>query len=217
MIGYRMQTEPLVRRFRELVQQGFIGDPVHVHGHISNTLLEETPGSSADPDQWRLDPELSGGTTLIDIGLYPLNTARFVLDEDPESLTAEMFSENELFDGADEHVSLQLTFPGSICASCTASFGATETSHLEVIASEGRARLQPAFFPWHERTLTVTRDETTYQVSSDRIDQMEEEFEYFADRILSDQEPYPDGRHGLVDMDIVEAAYESRSLNQDIV
>ncbi len=216
MIGYRMQTEPLVRRFRELVQQGFIGKPVHVHGHISNTLLEETPGSSADPDQWRLNPELSGGTTLIDIGLYPLNTTRFVLDKNPKSVTAEVFSENDLFDGADEHVALQLVFPGPTCASCTASFQATETSHLHVIGSEGEARLQPAFFPWHERTLTITRDKTIYQITSDEIDQMEEEFDYFADRILSDQEPCPNGRHGLVDMEIVEAVYESRPLNQDI-
>jgi len=213
MIGYRMQTEPLVRRFREVVQQGFLGKPVHVHGHISNTLLEETPGSSAAPDQWRLNPELSGGTTLIDIGLYPLNTTRFVLDENPESVTAEVFSENNLFDGADEHVSLQLVFPESVCASCTASFSATETSSLTLIGTEGEARLQPAFFPWHERTLTITRGETTYQISSDQIDQMEEEFDYFADRVLSDQEPHPNGRHGLIDMEIVESVYESRPLD----
>jgi xylose dehydrogenase (NAD/NADP) len=217
MIGYRMQTEPLVRRLRELIQQEFIGDPVQIHGHISNTLLNETPGSSADPDQWRLDPALSGGTTLIDIGLYPLNTTRFILDENPRGLKAEVYSEHESFDGADEHVSLQLAFPESVSAVCTASFSATETSYLNVIGSDGEAMLRPAFFPWNERALSVTRDETTYEVSSNQIDQMEEEFDYFADRILSNREPYPNGWHGLVDIEIVEAVYESRALDQNIV
>ncbi|MFB6214530.1 MAG: hypothetical protein ABEI54_01550, partial [Candidatus Bipolaricaulia bacterium] len=34
--------------------------------------------------QWRLDPELAGpGASLMDIGVYPLNTARFLLERDP--------------------------------------------------------------------------------------------------------------------------------------
>ena len=56
-----MQTEPAVRRARELVGAGVLGDPVHAHGTNSQRVLEMIP----DPDQWRLDWELSGGCATM--------------------------------------------------------------------------------------------------------------------------------------------------------
>ncbi len=53
MVGYRMQTDPAVRRLRELLRGGFVGDVVHIHGTMSQTMLGEL---SEDTDQWRLDP-----------------------------------------------------------------------------------------------------------------------------------------------------------------
>jgi xylose dehydrogenase (NAD/NADP) len=112
MIAYRMQTEPAIRRARDVIDAGLIGDPVQVHGHMSDPLPDLIP----DPDQWRLDPELSGGTTLVDIGLYPLNTTRFLLDRDPVGVFAQSFSEHEWFEGVDEHVSFQVEFEGGVSA-----------------------------------------------------------------------------------------------------
>jgi xylose dehydrogenase (NAD/NADP) len=78
MVGYRMQTEPLVRRARALVRGGAIGGPAHVAGHMSQRLLDIFP----DHDQWRLGPGLAGpGTSVTDLGIYPSNTARSVLDD----------------------------------------------------------------------------------------------------------------------------------------
>ena len=39
MVAYRMQTAPAVRRARELVADGFVGDPVHVLSDNSQRLL----------------------------------------------------------------------------------------------------------------------------------------------------------------------------------
>ncbi len=38
---------------------------------------------------------------------------------------------------------------------------------------------------------------------------MEEEFEYFADCLLTDTEPYADGEHGLVDINTIKSVYEA--------
>jgi xylose dehydrogenase (NAD/NADP) len=38
---------------------------------------------------------------------------------------------------------------------------------------------------------------------------MEEEFEYFAHCLLTGTDPYPDGTHGLVDVETITAVYES--------
>ncbi|PSQ57748.1 MAG: glucose-fructose oxidoreductase, partial [Halobacteriales archaeon SW_9_67_25] len=94
MTGYRMQVEPAVRRARELIESGFIGDPVQVNGSFMQSLLEMVP----DPDQWRLDPDLTGyGATVMDIGIYPINTARYLLDRAPVAASARMRSSHEAF------------------------------------------------------------------------------------------------------------------------
>jgi len=70
MVAYRMHTEPAVRRARELVDAGVIGEPVQVYGNNSQSLLSIID----DPDQWRLDPDASGyGTSMMDLGIYPIN------------------------------------------------------------------------------------------------------------------------------------------------
>jgi xylose dehydrogenase (NAD/NADP) len=65
---------------------------------MTQQLLKFIP----DPNQWRLDPEISGGGAAMDIGLYPLNTTRFLLDEDPTAVTAVTNQRHEEFDEVDE-------------------------------------------------------------------------------------------------------------------
>lgn len=206
MVGYRMHTEPAVRRLRELLADGVLGDPVQLHGHMSQRLLEINP----DPDQWRLDPELAGpGATVTDIGIYPLNTARFVLGEDPVAVEATLTSTHDAFaDVPDEHAQFTVAFPDCVAA-CTASQNAAQSSHLHVVGTEGTARLDPAFYPAEPRRLSVTRDTTAVETSFEQVDQMEEEFAYFADCVLAGREPTGNGEHALVDMRAIEAVYEA--------
>jgi xylose dehydrogenase (NAD/NADP) len=207
MVAYRMQTEPAVRRLRELVRDGLLGDVVACHGHMAQPLLELVP----DPDQWRLDPDLAGpGASVTDIGLYPLNTTRFVLESDPVAAQAAVDSTGEAFAAVpDERAAVTLVFPGGVYAACTASQNAAQSSHLVVVGTDGTARLEPAFFPDQPRRLRVTRSTTTVETTFDQVDQMREEFEHFADCLLADRQPPADGRHALVDMYALEAIYEA--------
>ncbi|MFB6143085.1 MAG: D-xylose 1-dehydrogenase Gfo6 [Halorientalis sp.] len=207
MVAYRMHTDPAVRRMREAVRDGLIGDPVLVDGHMSQRLLEVFD----DPDQWRLDPGLVGdGSSVTDIGIYPLNTARFVLDRDPVAVTAAMASEGEAFDAVpDERAAFTVTYEGGVQASLSASQNAHAGGHLRVVGTEGEMDLSPAFFMAEDRTLTVRRGGTTADVQAGTVDQMEEEFAYFADRVLAGEPVEPDGEHGLLDVRAIEAVYES--------
>lgn len=207
MIAYRMHTEPAVRRLRKLLEEGVLGDPLQIHGHMSQRLLEIVP----DPDQWRLDPELAGpGATVTDIGLYPLNTARFLLEADPIAVESRLVSNDDAFsDVPDEHASFTLAFPDDVTAACTASQNAAQSSHLLVVGSEGTARLDPAFFPDQPRHLSVTRGATAIETTFAQANQMREEFDYFADCVLTGRSPVPDGEHGLIDMRAIEAIYEA--------
>ncbi|UIP01454.1 Gfo/Idh/MocA family oxidoreductase (plasmid) [Halobaculum sp. CBA1158] len=206
MVGYRMQTDPAVRRVRELLAGGFVGDAVHVHASMSQTMLGEL---SSEHDQWRLDPELSGGCALMDLGVYPLNTTRFVLGEDPVAASGRTRSEHAAFDGVDEHAAYRLSFPGGVDAACTVSQNAGHASRFEVTGTDGRLILDPAFYEREAREFAVERDGTRMDVTFEQVHQLAEEFAYFGHHLLAGEPFGPDGRHGLVDARALDAIYES--------
>lgn len=214
MVAYRMQTEPAVRWARELVGDGFIGDPVYAHSHLSQRLLEMIP----NPDQWRLNPDLTGyGTSVMDLGPYPVNTTRFILDMDPSGVMAKAASAGEAFsDVPDENAAFILTFPDNCYAACTVSQNASQTSRLSIVGLEGELTIEPAFFPHHPREVTVRRSGTTATFEFEMVDQMLEEFDYFADCVISGRTPVPDGPHGVTDMRILKAIYDSAESDESI-
>lgn len=212
MIAYRMQTEPAVRRTKDAIAAGLIGEVIQVHGHMSDDIL----GLAGGADQWRLDPELSGGTTFNDIGIYPLNTTRFVLESDPTAVYAAQESVHPAFDGVDEHVSFQLEFPGAVHGVFTASHNAHGGSHLTFLGSAGEIRIEPVFFPWDSRSVRITHDGVTGEFDFEQVNQMTEEFDYFANYLHRGLEPYPDGRHGLVDMRVIDAMYTAAEAGERI-
>ena len=205
MVAYRMQTAPAVRRARELIADGFVGDPVHVLSDNSQRLLSLI----SDPDQWRLDPELTGyGTSVMDIGLYSVNTARYLLDSDPVAVQATMNSHDPAFeDVPDERASFSVTFADGTLAACTTSQNAQTSTSLRVTGTEGRIHLEPAFHM--ETELRVRRGETATTLDTPETNQMTEVFDYFADRLLAGSDDYPDGEHGLHDMRTLAAIYDA--------
>ncbi|WP_331235487.1 D-xylose 1-dehydrogenase Gfo6 [Natronorarus salvus] len=206
MVAYRLQTDPVVRRVRELVREGAIGDPVHLYGHMSQPALEFFDGGG-----WRLDPDLAGpGASVTDLGVYPTNTARFVLDADPVAVSAHDWSGHEAFSEVpDERSSFLLTFPDGITALCSVSQNAALSGSFRVIGTEGTIELSPAFFSEDRGRLTVSRGEHEVSVEYEPVDQMREEVAYFADRVLAGEPVGPDGEHGLRDVEVVEAVYEA--------
>jgi xylose dehydrogenase (NAD/NADP) len=202
-----MQTEPAVRRARELVTEGAIGDPVLVHGSMSQRLLEMIP----NPDQWRLDPDLAGpGASVMDLGVYPLNTARFVLDADPVAVSAFARSEDEAFaDVPDEAATFEVRFDDGTLAACSASQNTHGSGLFKVVGTEGQVSIEPVFAGQAHRGFALEIGKTSAEVDYEERDQMLEEFDYFAHQLRTDGDIYPDGRHGLVDIEAMAAIYES--------
>jgi xylose dehydrogenase (NAD/NADP) len=208
MTAYRMQTDPAVRRARELVREGLLGEPVQAYGANSQPLLEMIP----DEDQWRLTPELTGyGTSVMDLGIYSINTARFLLERQPVAVQASMASPHPAFDGLDdERSAFLLELEGEVTMVSTASQNAHRGTQLTLTGTEGRLELRPAF---HGTVgLRVETGELGLELdhaSSDEVTEMREEFDYFADRLLTGAAVGPDGRHGLRDLEVIEAVHRA--------
>ncbi|PSP54542.1 gfo/Idh/MocA family oxidoreductase [Halobacteriales archaeon QS_1_67_19] len=212
MVGYRPQVEPAMRRLRELIRAGMLGEPVQFHGWFTGHIL----GDDAATDQWRLDPDLAGGGALLDVGVYPLNAARFLLDADPVAVQAATHAPEAPFEGVDEHVAFQLEFPEGTTASCTASYHAQPDDRLRIVGTEGQAELHPAFDSEITPTLTIKRGDERFAHTGAFVNEVAEEFDYFAHCVLTDATPEPDGRDGAADMNAVEAIYESAETGRRI-
>jgi xylose dehydrogenase (NAD/NADP) len=200
--AYRMQCEPATRRMHDLIRRGFVGDPVFAHGAFTFPL--DDPG-------WRGDAELAGGGAMMDVGVYPLNTARFLLDDDPvrASATTRTRSEPYAEGGTDEDVAFELAFAGGTTLHGRASFGAAGDSYIEVKGSEGRVRLDFAFAVAPTRTLTLQR--RGFQTTVEGIDRNEviEEFDRVASAILREESIGLEGEEGVIDVRAAEAIYEA--------
>jgi xylose dehydrogenase (NAD/NADP) len=213
VVGYRMQTDPAVRQLRDAVADGFLGEPVHVQGHMSQPIAELFPNGN-----WRLDAELAGGGAAVtDLGIYPLNTARFLLDADPASVRATAESDGETFaDVPDEHATFEVTFADGTVAQCATSQNAEFAAGLEIVGTEGAIRLDPGFFDNETQRLTLVKDGDRHTVTYDPVDQMREEFAYLAHHLLGDEPVDPTGRHALADVATVEAIYEAAETDERV-
>jgi xylose dehydrogenase (NAD/NADP) len=214
-IAYRMHTDPAIRCMRRLVEEGFVGEPASLHGQMSQRLLS----INDDPDQWRLNPDLVGpGASVTDLGIYSINTSRFVVGADPQQVASFMHStDREGFRNVpDERAAFTLAFPDGVHATCTASQNTHQSGLFRVTGTEGRLELEPAFFNDHAKTLTLSRADTTAEATFDPVNQMEEEFDHFANHLLEGTEPLPDGHHGLVDMRAIEATYDAAKRGETV-
>lgn len=204
MTAYRLQTEPIVRRTRELVRDGVIGEVVQIYGGFSHPLLE-----TAGPSTWRLDPDLAGGGALVDLGIYPLNTARFLLECDPGAVYATTYSSREPFDAVDEHGTVQLEFPTGATLSATASFNAHASSRLELIGTDGTISIASPFGGVVPHEMVIESGDVRMEYTGPPVDEVREEFDYFGYCVLTGTEPEPNGTDGMTDLRIIQAAYES--------
>ncbi|WP_306056043.1 D-xylose 1-dehydrogenase Gfo6 [Natronococcus wangiae] len=212
MTAYRLQVEPTVRRTRELIEGDVLGEIVQVHGGFSNPLLEY-----AGPGNWRLDPALAGGGALIDLGIYPLNTIRYLLDCAPTSVYASTHSSGEPFDAVDEHVAFQLEFPTGATASCTASFDAHASSRLDLIGTGGMISIASPFGGVVPHEMVIESGDLRMEYTGPPVDEVREEFDYFGYCVLTGTDPEPDGEDGLADLRAIEAAYESADSGRRVV
>ncbi|MFC5970422.1 D-xylose 1-dehydrogenase Gfo6 [Halomarina salina] len=221
MTAYRMQLDPVMRRLRDSLPD-LVGDVNAVHSDFTFEVMSGSRG----PDQWRIDPDLAGGGALYDVGVYPLNTARFLLGEDPVAVSGRTRGDDP-YDGtprrdddgayraADRHVAFRVDWP-DCTGSFTANFSGQAGATLTVVGSEGRIHVENAFLPKEARHVTVERDEGTVELTPEATDEMREEFDYFAHQVATDGEIEPDGQDGLTDVRALAGVLESAATGERV-
>lgn len=201
MVAYRLHLEDANLRAIELAQSGKLGEL-----RLFNSVFSFQVGS---PGNIRVIPERGGGT-LFDIGVYCINAARSLFQDEPYEVTA--FSANngeERFRGVDEMTGAVLRFPRDRLATFITSFGASSVSTYRVVGTRGDLRLEPAYDYQEGLVHHLTLNGKTKQKQFKHRDQFAAELIYFSDCIRTGQDPEPSGEEGWADVRVIDALYQS--------
>lgn len=200
LIGYRMHFEPKTLEIVRQRKAGELGKIMFFQG--------QTGFKIGDPSQWRLNKQLAGGGSMMDIGIYSVNGARYMVGEEPVWVVAqETKTEPDKFkEGVDESVMFEMGFPSGAIASCLSSYNIRFLDRFFLNGEKGFAELQPStgYGPIKGRTSSgeLTQPHNTHQTV-----QMEE----MAGIILEGNQPIipVDGEEGVKDMKIIDAIFLS--------
>ncbi|TDB65797.1 Gfo/Idh/MocA family protein [Arundinibacter roseus] len=198
LVGYRMHFEPYTREVIRMLRDGEMGTLMHVDNYMGFRI--------GDPTQWRLKKDLAGGGALMDVGVYCLNAARYLTNEEPLWVTAQETKTDPVkFKEVDETITFQLGFPGGVIASCATSYN-VNLERLYAVGTKGFVEMSPAYSygPIKGRTHKGPLNEPVVTHQTLQMDGM-------ADIILNGKTMTPavDGYEGLRDMKIIDAIYES--------
>jgi len=198
LVGYRMHFEGKTLEIIRMRNEGEFGKVLFFQG-LSGFRI-------GNPDQWRLKKELAGGGAMMDIGIYSVNGARYMIGEDPIWVTAQETKTDpvKFKEGVDETIQFQFGFPGGAVASCLSTYSMNNLDRFFLNGEKGFAELQPStgYGPIKGRT---NKGELTQPHFTHQTVQMDE----MAGIILEGKKPIVpvDGEEGLKDLKIIDAIY----------
>lgn len=205
MIAYRLHYEPYNRKVAELCSQQAIGKIKTFSA--SNCQDVKAPNI-------RLSQQTGGGP-VGDVGVYCINAARYVTNEEPVEVTAfaQQPKDNPRFREVPESVIFTLRYPSGVLAHCECSFGTSRSERYRVVGAKGFIEMDPAFGYTGQRLfLAQSNEEQGTQKSElklEPVNQFASEMDYFSDCLLSGKEVRTPGEMGLADMRIVVAIHEA--------
>jgi len=200
LVGYRMHFEANTLEIIRMRNEGQFGKVLFFQG-LSGFRI-------GDPGQWRLNKDLAGGGAMMDIGIYSVNGARYMIGEEPIWVTAQETKTDpvKFKEGVDETITFQLGFPGGAVASCLSTYAMSYLDRFFLDGDKGYAELQPAtgYGPIKGKT---NKGELTNAHITHQTVQMDE----MAAIILENKKPVVpvDGEEGLRDLKIIDAIYEA--------
>ena len=213
MVAYRIQYEPHNRLAREMVRQKRFGP--------TKLIQSVNAQRQGEAKQWRHDKRLAGGGALPDIGLYDLNTTRFLLGEEPIEVSAMMYSTpgDPRFREVEENVVWQMRFASGVLSSHMTGYDGHESRRYRVHAPTGWIDLDPAFTYRGLRMRTARAEGKLEQVTEHRLEEKNQfalEMDHFAQCVREDRQPFTPGAEGLQDHRIMEAIYHAAETGRPV-
>ncbi len=210
MTAYRKYYEPGSVALKKLITDGKLGRLRHIFSTYTEIV---------DPNKihWQLNRKLAGGGSLMDIGVYCVNTMRWLAGTNPIDATARSWTDDpKRFADVEDSMAFHLTHPGGLVCQGTSSYSSRAASFVQVHGDEGWAALNPAFAFEEERRLFGKIEGRWFEKKFKVMDEFVLELDHFADCIRHQRDPKSDGVEGLRDIATIEAIYRSANESRTV-
>jgi predicted dehydrogenase len=203
MIGYRCHFEDNNLEARRRARAGEIGKLRYFrseHGY-----------NQSSPNAWRLKKAMSGGGSLMDMGIYALQAARYMTAEEPVSVYAHETTDRSdpRFREVEDMIEFELVFPSGVVASCMSMYSANQ-NHILLMGDKGRIELEPGTgYSGIRLWVGNGRSNEVTIAPGPGPTQWSRQLDHLAECVLKDRQPIVSGEEGLRDMRIIEAIYRS--------
>lgn len=209
MTAYRKYFEPAALDLKKLVRSGKLGRVKLMHSAFSFNLPEK--------QAWHLSRDLAGGGSLLDIGIYCINTVRWLTGLEPTEATAYSWTADpRRFSEVEESIAFQLKFPGGLYLQASSSFAAAKASFLQIHAEKGWAALNPAYAYNEERRLFGQIGAKWFGKIYKPLEEFHLELDHLAGCIRAHRPTEPDGMAGLRDVAIMQAIYDAATSGRPV-
>ena len=196
-IGYRLHSEPYTKEVKRFVREKTFGE-------LKEISADAAYISRGNPDQWRLNRQLSGGGALMNMGVYAIQSIIYGSGMNPVAVTAQEFSTRpEYFKDTDETITAQFELSNGVRAEIMTSHN-KRANKLYASCEKGWFELDPAstYIPLAGRT---SNGPLNFPQESQQKLQMDD----FSRHVLEGSVNVAPGEMGKRDMIIVEAIYRS--------
>jgi glucose-fructose oxidoreductase len=201
LVGYRLRYEPFTQAMIAMRQKEELGKVKAIQADSGFNI-----GANAG---WRLSKSVAGGGSMMDIGIYSVNAARYLSGEEPTEVFGMQHNtpNDPRFKEVEETIHFQMRFPSGVLANCISSYGMS-LNHFRVFAERGSYEMEPA---WNRTGLRmrVMRGNAVEQRYLPQRDHFAAMMDHLAQSVAANTPVLTDGADGRNDMRVIEAIYES--------
>lgn len=208
MVGHMLRLSPLVRRMRDIVQSGMIGD-------ITEARADFVYDGRTSHRSWLFDRKLAGGGPVFDIGVHGLDTLRFILDDEVVSTKSDL-NPRPTAKKTEGSANIILRFSHGTLASVYCSFLAPlRRTFIELIGTKGVI----SAFGFTQNNATISLRITMGKDGKEEPAIIEEigvpnlyvdQISKFSANIIENTEPFAPGSVGLKNQIVLDAAMQEK-------
>lgn len=203
--GYHLRHHPLHREARRLVRDGELGDTAFAEAAWS---LPPGPPDAIAP--WRRDPELAGGGIVTGTGIHAIDLLRFVLDDEPLTVTALTDAQTSPIRPLESRALAQFRFRRGTMATVRCARGIFGPSNdLSVGGTTANLTAHRTIDEATRGTLEANGADARLSGVPAGTDMYALQVQAFADAVQAGEQPDASGEDGLRMVVIAAALYES--------
>jgi predicted dehydrogenase len=212
MEGFMWRHHVQHGRVWELINAGAIGEPTFIRASFSFRVSR--PPAGVVPNV-RLQSALDGGS-LMDVGCYGVNAARWLLGAEPTEVIGQQIVDAEY--GVDLSFGAVLRFAGNRQALVDSSLTRAASNTYTVEGPDGSLRVERAFRPdAHPGRITLLRPNQQAEVEDiPAVDQFTGEVDHFVESVAAGR-LLPPAEDGVNQAKVIEALKRSAVIGASVV